>query len=153
MRTWFSFSLKQTLIWALTYSMSLSFCSLGKSDFDTTQTSSPGWIGLHVKLRCPYSTLVSALSIRNLIGCSKNRNFKWRHSFFKISHQNRPKTMWKTCEKPKNDATWDIVSCLVVINGIPCIFSKNICFRNLQLVFMPRPKLEVTMNQFNFLSK
>ncbi len=35
----------------------------------------------------------SALSIRNLIGWSINRNFKWRHSFFNISHQNRPKTM------------------------------------------------------------
>ncbi len=39
-------------------------------------TSSPGRIGLYVKLRCPYSTLVSAVSIRNLIGCSNNRNFK-----------------------------------------------------------------------------
>ncbi len=62
-------------------------------DVGSRPTSSPRWIGLYVKLRCPYSTLVSVLSIRNLIGCSNNRNFKWRHSFFKISHQNRPKTM------------------------------------------------------------
>ncbi len=51
-----------TVLWF--YTPTLNQCSY--------PTSSPGWIGLYVKLRCPYSTNVLALFTRDLIGCCSN---------------------------------------------------------------------------------
>ncbi len=120
---------------------------MGKSRQSTVSqeaTSSQEWIGLYLKLHCPYSTLVSALYICNFIGCSNNRNFNWRRSFFKISHQNRPKTMWKTYEKAKK---WCYMRYCILPDNYQWnslhFLSKNIHFRNLHLVFMPRPKSPV----------